>query len=270
MANDKPGTLQNTGKALGSFLSSAGPVIVVLGIGGIGIYLIWNWLSGTTSAAIKATQQTIADTWDDYNAEYQAYSAKGNITDDEYKLLNTKLGIIVSSQKSLSGAVPDINSWVQEFVIGGFAAILTVYVLTHLGKIGQNISQLIQALKSKGNMWYPTLASGQQVPITFTTQEEMSQLFEFASICYIADQGNVTLASNLLQAALSQSRYTSSFITSMESSYSAIQNSLSGLVIGSGQYALAEFQLATYQVYFEIYPTLVSAPPLFTLPPPII
>jgi hypothetical protein len=263
MADDKPSTTEKIGKTVGNVFSSAGPVIIVLGIGALGIYLIYNWITGTTTAAINGTEQTIKDVWTEYNTEYQQMATQpGGITENDREILAAKLDIINKATANLSGAIPNVNSWVGTIIIDGTIAAASLWALTHLGKIGDALQSLITKLRGKENT---TIDPTSESEVGFVTPEEMAEIFNQTSIAIIADTGNAALASELYAAE--EARYTTNIIPSMQASYQDISAQLS--LLSGGQLALANYMLATYQAYFTYYPTLATPPPLFDIMPPL-
>ena len=231
-----------------------------------GIGMIWyflNRLFGGGDGAARDAQVIIADVWAEYDTEFKLFWEKGYLTPEEADILKAKLNLLEAPIKKFADSIPNVNEIAIKLGSLIIGLIFLYEVGKHAGVIGAQLRKFWDNIKGvqEGSIGQPV--SGFDVSWNYATKEELGQLFRLSAIMDIADAGNIALASNML--AVENTLYFSSMLPQFQASYFTLQAQLP--LLSGMQLAMAQYMMATYQVYLTVY--VATLPPMFLLPPPI-
>jgi hypothetical protein len=238
--DEKPSTYEKVGKGFGSAFRSAGPVIVVLALGGLGIYFVYQWLM---QGFFGGGQQFV----DLYKSQLDAYMKKmiafskdtnGNLTAAQMQAHKDELDAMKQTQVNIANSYGQFNSIITTF---------TEYAL---------IIATVLLLPTVISKWKPLFGrSSSQQPQSCESQIAMVDMMLADEL---AAEGYQTEATNFVTSI--QNYYNSTAIPNMQTEIINYQTMINAGVLSGFELLYAQYQVAALSFDIDLLPTIWAMP----------
>lgn len=236
----KPSTWEKVGSGVGKAFSSAGPVIIVLALGGLGIYLLYNWLMQGFFGAGQTFQNLYQSQLDAYTKKMTQFSkdTNGNLSPAQMQAHQDEIATMKQTQANIA------NSY------GNFNMIVDVFVATAVGLI------LLKCLPSVINKWKPIFSRSRQYQPE--AAEAQIAMVDMMIADELAAEGLPTTATTFVTSV--QNYYDSVVIPGMQTQLVNYQNMINSGVLTGFELLYAQYMVQAIPFDIAMLPIIWAMP----------
>jgi hypothetical protein len=245
---DRPSTWENVGKGFGSAFSKAGPVIIVLGLGAVGIYFLYQWLMEGFFGKANAFKDALQQALDNYTKKMISFNQEtnGNLTASQLSASESELHAIDGLSVQLAAAYSSWDQLVNTFSILMYGVTAGAFTLVVLDKYLKGGFLHKPGTPAPDNIKTPSTAYGNTMLVNMMIADEMIAM------------GDTIGATNLMNTM--QSYYSVAMQGQMETQITNIQTEINAGLLQGVQLFIAQQTIAALSYDMALMPTLLVFP----------